>query len=283
MRLDITPSTYKAINEVMLTAQKVVLAKGIWLQFYHEYNIGHREGKYLKLNAQARIDIATLVKNQTGLNPRKDNYNDLKVKSRTEISTLSRDEKFISKPPRGDFVEVRTLDFDYSAPGYSGILVKDALELEAQCILSIENFDTFANIQRSDLSCLRPLATGMILVVFAGDSKASPKAVKELRSKSKLPWVHFGDYDPAGIHIALFRLKANFIMLPELAMVESQLIGKSNKLVYERQREQLSLIEGYNGGDDISIHISLIVKHHIAVMQESLIAHRITLCALQVG
>lgn len=282
MLLDITPSTYKAINEVMLTAKQFVAAKGIWLQIYSEYSIGVRQGNQIELDAQSRIDIAKLVKVQTELDPRKDNYADLKEKSRTEISILTRHEKFISRPPRSAFVEVRILSDDYCLPGYAGMLVADILALDKHCIISIENFDTFANIQRSDLACLKALPTDNLVIVFAGDNIASPKAVKELRTKIDKPWIHFGDYDPAGIFISLLRLKADSIILPTLSVAENIMIELSNEAVFDEQYAQLRGVIKVGTNKAITEHVTFIAMNKIAVMQEQLIAHKITLTLLQI-
>ena len=282
MLLDITASTYKAINDVMLTGKQFVAAKGIWLQIHKEYSIGVRQGQQIELNAQSRIDIAKLVKAQTDLDPRKDNFSDLQAKSRTEISLLTRHEKFISRPPRSAFVEVRILSANFCVPAYCGMLVLDVLSLEMNRIISIENFDTFANIQRTDLDCICALPNEDLVIVFAGDNMASPAAIQELRAKSDKPWVHFGDYDPAGIHISIFRLKADAIILPDFASVKDILLGLSKRNVFEEQYAQLNSIIKVGSGIAISDHISFIAEQSIAVMQEQLIAHKVKLKLFQI-
>jgi hypothetical protein len=276
MQLDITPASYKAINEVMQTGKEFVSAKGVWLQIHLEYNIGVRQGNQIQLDSQSRISIALLVKKQTDLDPRKDNYSELKDKSRTEVSKLTRHEKFISRPPREAFVQVRILNDEYCSPGYLGMVVTDVIELEMNYILSIENFDTFANIQRGDLDCLNLLATDKLVVVFAGDSIASPKAIKLLRDNIKISWTHFGDYDPAGILIAISRLKSNQIILPAIH-ARTQLTTISNLSIFDKQCSQLASINQLKSDKTVIEHISFIANNKVAVMQEQLIAHKIPL------
>jgi hypothetical protein len=168
------------------------------------------------------------------------------------------------------------LNDEYCSPGYLGMVVTDVIELEMNYILSIENFDTFANIQRGDLDCLNLLATDKLVVVFAGDSIASPKAIKLLRDNIKISWTHFGDYDPAGILIAISRLKSNQIILPAIH-ARTQLTTISNLSIFDKQCSQLASINQLKSDKTVIEHISFIANNKVAVMQEQLIAHKIPL------
>jgi hypothetical protein len=280
MDLNITAQSYKQINVALINAKDLVPASGIWLDLHSEYNIGIRQGNHIALSAKSRIEIANLVKKSIGLDPRKHHYSDLKAMSRTQVSALTKDEKLISLPPREKFVEVRLLIKDYCAPGYQGMLVDDVLALDNQCIISIENFDTFSNIQRGDLNCTMTLSGQTMCVVFAGDTKANPKAVKALMTSNTTPWIHYGDYDPAGLHIGMVRLKVDYIIVPK-ATERERLLALSNEKVHKRQYVQLNIIKAFTQ-PEIAEHITFIKKNNIAVMQEQLISHQVGLILIKV-
>jgi len=256
-----------------------VPATGVWLEFYSEYNLGVLQGNIIVLNATSRIGIAEKVKEIIGLDPSKDNYDDLKLMSRTQVSKITNQEKFISLPPREVFVEVRHLTSTYHAPGYQGMLVQDVMSLNCACFVSVENFDVFANLQLGDLTCLKKLAGANVLLVYSGDNKASPKAVKKLIELNNRPWVHFGDYDPAGIHIAIVKLKATHLIVPNINHIKSSL-ALTNKFVFNEQHVQLNKIKQITT-DTITPHVEFIKKNSIAIMQEQLISHGIPLSLIE--
>lgn len=280
MHINITPLSYKAINEVLINAKQSVPAKGIWLELHSEYNIGKREGESINLNAKSRIHIANIVKELIGLDPRVDHYHELTQMSRTQISKRTRKEKFISLPPREAFVEVRILNQDDCDAGYQGMIVKDALAIEKKCIISVENFDTFANIQKSNLECVSDIAGDTLFIVFAGDNIANPKAVQELKQKSDALWVHYGDYDPAGIHISLVRLKADRLIVPSLKAKQS-LLEMSNPELFAQQSVQLHHVLPFTQ-HGIAEHIAFMKDNRVAVIQEQLTSHQIPLTLLTI-
>tara|TARA_B100000809_G_C15063262_1_gene503211 strand:+ start:361 stop:1200 length:840 start_codon:yes stop_codon:yes gene_type:complete len=275
MQLDITPRSYKAINIALRNATSTVSFKGIWEELYTEYNIGVRIGSLIHLDASARIKIAEVIKQQVDLDPRIDHYDELIKLSRTEVSKRTRYEKLISLPPREAFVETRTLDKDFVKPGYEGMLVEDIVSLKPQCIISVENFDTFANLQRGQLSCANSFSGDDVFLIYVGDNQASPKSVQKLRDTYQLQWIHFGDYDPAGIHIGLVRLSADYLILPILE--HSDFIkNSSNTKKFHQQHIQLNKIMSIKS-PALKPHLDFIASNEIAVMQESLIGHEITL------
>jgi hypothetical protein len=252
-----------------------VPSTGIWLELYNEYNLGALQGSIIILDAKSRVGIAEKVKEITDFDPRKDHYEDLKLMSRTQASKFTNDEKFISLPPREAFVEVRRLTNTYHTPGYQGMLVEDVMSLNCPCFVSVENFDVFTNLQLSDIICLEKLAGAHVCLIYSGDNKASPKAVKKLRELNNKPWVHFGDYDPAGIHIAIARLKATHIIVPNIDAIKTSL-ALTNKLVFASQYIQLNKLKQIIPASIIP-HVEFIKENNIAIMQEQLISHNIPL------
>ena len=279
MHLSIDALAYKAINNALSKGKETVAAKGIWLELNSEYNIGILQADKILLNSKDRIDIAKIVKNQTDLDPRFDHYEDLTQMSRTEISKRTRNEKFLSLPPREAFVEVRILSQDICAPGYQGMLVDDLLAIEKKCIISIENFDTFTNAQRKTLQCALPIAGETLVLVFAGDNVASPKAFKELIKLNSTPWLHYSDFDPAGLHIGAVRIKCDYLIIPNPNSF-TQLIKLSKPATYHEQSVQFNSVSKRNILN-LAEHISFMQLHNIAVMQEQLTSHEISLVLLK--
>jgi hypothetical protein len=273
MDFEITALAYKDINDALINGKAEVPAKGIWLRLNSEYNIGTRDNKCFLLTSADRVKTAEIVKKVTDLDPRLDNYAELTKMSRTQISKKTRFEKFLSLPPRADFLEVRILTEDGTPPGYKGMLVEDFLAQNVTCIISVENFDVFANLQTSNLDCIKALAGEVLYIVFAGDNKANPKVIKKLKSLVKVPWVHFGDFDPAGIHISKVRLNADYLILPEIK--NETLLKLNNPLKFQDQNVQLKNIKAIEG--PLTEYIDFISSNEVAIMQEQLISHQIPL------
>lgn len=282
MQLKINASSYKVINAAIRIAQDRVPARGIWLEFHREYGVGKRSGKELLITPQERITIAEHVKNLTDLDPRVDDYEKLSNMDRIQKSKITRFEKLMSLPPRETFLEVRILPRQTSTPaGFQGMLVDQFISLEASCIISVENFSVFANLQKENLECLSGTFNGDYHVVYVGDNVASPKAVKSLRELSTVPWINFGDFDPSGIHIGVTRLKADFLILPLLEQQHTILMKLNNSKKYEDQYIHANLIASYQD-TSIKKHIDFILDKHIAIMQEQLISHSVSLDLVQV-
>lgn len=274
-----TRAYYKAINKAVINGTDTVPAKGVWLEFNADYGIGTRQRNTILLGPKCRISISEIVKNMTNLDPRIDHYDDLSEMTRTQLSKKTPYEKLLSLPPREAFVEVRVLTKDHCKSGYQGMLVDDVNVLKKNCIISVENFDVFANIQIEHIRCASQLAGDSMVVIFTGDNVANPKAIKKLMKLNSVPWVHFGDYDPAGIHIGIVRLEADYLIIPT-NMDFGEFKNINNKDKFEGQTVQLNKIVTCTNGEVYS-HVSFIKNNCVAVMQEHLISHEIPLSLIK--
>lgn len=281
MQIKINAINYKVINSALKVASSLVANKGVWLKFHKEYGIGSISGKNLLLTATERSTIADIVKKQTDLDPRIDDYEKLSNMDRIEKSKITRFEKLMSLPPREKFLEVRMLSCDAYPVGFQGMLVEQLCSLEPECIISVENFDVFVNLQRKHLDCIKNIYQGTYYIVYVGDNIASPKAVKALREKTDTIWINFGDFDPSGIHIGVTRLKSDYLVLPSLEHKEI-LLKLNNPEKHSNQHVHANIVNAYES-KTLKDYLTFIEKHHIAIMQEQLISHDFILCLVRVS
>lgn len=88
------------------------------------------------------------------------------------------------------------------------------------------------------------------------------------------PYIHFGDFDPKGIHIYLSEFKnkipgnrGRFMIPPDL---ETLLITHGEKDLYEKQKKYISLVQDPNP-PELATLLEMIVKHKKGLAQDILI------------
>lgn len=89
-------------------------------------------------------------------------------------------------------------------------------------------------------------------------------------------YIHFGDFDPKGIHIFLSEFKnkiggerGEFLIPPDL---ETLMIKHGEKQLFEKQKDYIPLIRSYSPNEPITEVIDLIVKHKKGLAQEVFIS-----------
>ncbi len=263
---------YFQLSKYLKTASDNVPAKGIWLAFYNEYNIGCHQCDLIKLTATDRAFIREKVKGLTGFDPVNDPAEKLAKCTRTKNSEFGKNEKFISLKPREAFIEYRVLMSQADTQGYLGGDVEQVLSLGIKTVVSVENFDTFASATYGLLSEAIKTSEPVILI-YRGDNIASPKAVIALRQAFIGKWFHFGDFDPQGINVGVVDMKANGLILPVLADILAN-HSLSQKEVYLRQNENLILTHIET---PLKEHLELMKSKKLAIMQEHICAHNLRL------
>jgi hypothetical protein len=277
LSITISEHDYRQLGRYLEVASDSVPAKGIWLAFFNEYNTGSRQGDMIKLTASNRLFIREKVKGWIGFDPVDDPAEELAQHTRTENSGRGKNEKFLSLKPREVFLEYRILTPTSDTQGYLGGDVNQVLALNVNTIISIENFDTFAYIQHSQLSKVIGKAESIILV-YRGDNIASPKAVLALRSAYKKVWFHFGDFDPQGINIGVVDMQAQGLILPTIEAICENL-SLSQKDVYINQNKQLILAHIETS---LSKHLKLMESEELAIMQEHICSHQLPLVNISI-
>jgi len=278
LSITIGEQDYYQLSKYLRTACDNVPAKGIWLALFNEYNVGTRQVDLITLTATNRAFIREKVKSLTGFDPVEEPAEKLAQRTRTQNSEFGKNEKFLSLKPREVFLEYRILTLTGDTLGYLGGDVNQVLELNVSTLISIENFDTFASIQYSQLSkVIREEKS--IIVVYRGDNIASPKAVLALRNAYKGAWFHFGDFDPQGINIGVVDMKAHGLIVPTIEAIQENL-SLSQKDVYLNQNKQLiaAHIE-----TSLAKHLRLMESEELAIMQEHICALQLPLVNISIS
>jgi hypothetical protein len=284
MLLNINAKDYKSLHDVLSMAKDQAPYKRVWAKLHKEYGIGKRSpcGGSLLLTASDRRTSVNAVKSDIDIDPRKFSFDDLSVMTRTESGVETRFEKLFSLAPRELFIETRDLDLrklDVDVPpGYQGSLVSNVLLTKPSIILSIENFDTFSSLQAKHLKDVTELKDKRVTCVFVGDNKATPTAVKLLRKHHIGTWLHFGDYDPAGIAIAHFKMAADAMLLPSLLGIGDRNFYRdlSDDDLFHKQCKQWVAIKNSNYLMSLE-HIKEMNLHQTAITQEVIIARSLKL------
>jgi len=278
LSITINEQDYRQLSKYLTIASDNVPATGIWLAFQNEYNVGSRQNELINLSATNRSFIRDKVKHLTGFDPVDDPAEELAQHTRTENSRRGKKEKFLSLKPREVFLEYRILTATSATQGYLGGDVNQILALNVNTLISIENFDTFAYIQHSQLSKVIG-EEETIIVIYRGDNIASPKAVLALRNAHKGAWFHFGDFDPQGINIGVVDMKAHGLILPTIEAIRENLT-LSQKDVYLNQNKKLMAA---HIDTSLAKHLKLMKSEELAIMQEHICAHQLPLVNVSVS
>ncbi|WP_067516752.1 DUF7281 domain-containing protein [Endozoicomonas ascidiicola] len=283
----ITRALYKSIEDVLLVAKAQVKLSANWRTLHDEYGIGLISPckGVLKLSSTDRMALVNWVIRQTGVDPRQVSYEQMISRSRTQAAGVTNEEKALSADPRADHVEVRSLNgivgkCCHPADGYLGLRVAETLTIPFTYLITVENFDTFISLHAEYLPMFPKDNT---LLVFRGDNKAHPGAVKKLLEQTSAHRVHYGDYDSAGLRIGLNMGSGTTLVLPDLEHITGKELAKLSKLsAFAKQEEILRQLECHPESlpAKIAIHLQIIRDHNIAVTQESLMANRVPLTLL---
>jgi len=271
---------YGEIHKVLGIAKERVKTTSKWVALHEQHDIGRLSacGRWLNLSSADRMTLKKLAIKEVGADPSKISLEELATRSRTEAASVTNDEKSISRNPRSSHVEVRGIngavgDHSHSDRGYLGMEVDEVLEMRPEGLLTVENFDTFASLKKIDLPSL---ITDDTLIVFRGDNKANPAAVKRLLCRHTGLHFHFGDFDSAGIRIGLQMGRNTSLILPDIGNIETlRKLSKSNSFA-----DQESILKGLEANvipSSFAPYVESIRLHNLAVTQESLIANGIPL------
>jgi hypothetical protein len=276
--LNLNRSTYKAISEAVNQVLSEVPKNKTWLSLNKTYNIGTLERKIIKLTPKGRNELAKLCGVNYGLNPNKTSYNEAMNETRTDAGLDLKDEKVLSKAPRSEHIDIRFSQNTYKQwahpkNGYMGLSVEDLLNIYVDSVVIVENRSTFLTIEQNQLPY--PLNTNSILFLYRGDKISSPKAVLKYLKRAIINIVHFGDFDPQGIIIALAMPNIKQILLPDISCLSISLLKKISK--NETFYKQLKSLDSLKKKDKLENYVTCIEQNNLAIMQERLMANKIPL------
>jgi hypothetical protein len=273
--LDINAKNYISMANVVLKAKSEVPVNKLWNMLNENYGIGIRGIGVFSLTSGHRVQLLELVKKEIGLNLKTDKYLDIKSMPQTELSGKSNRAKSLSAKPRAPFVELRYFDGKTIERGYHGLKVSHILTLKIDVVLSVENFDTFVSLSTEQLVNFGFEIGEKILLVFRGDSRASPKAVQAFRKLYTGHWSHFGDFDPKGLHIGAVELKAHTLLLPTLDFLTQSKPAFSQPDLYNKQRSFVDIISVQN--EQMRELVTVMMADELALEQEHLMAREVPL------
>ncbi len=284
----INPANYIAMANVVLKAIPEVAMNSFWTMLHENYGIGilvsgkgnGKGGSKLSLTAGHRVQLFELVKKETGLNLKTDNYQNVKSQPQTELSKQSNQAKALSAKPRAPFIELRYFDGKTIASGYRGLKIADILTLTFDLVLSVENFDVFVSLTTELLLSFGFKTGEKILVVYRGDNIASPKAVKTFRKEYTGHWAHFGDFDPRGLHIGAVELNAHTLLLPTLDFLKQGKPAFNQPDLYHKQCSSVGNIPLKS--EQMHALVAAMKAGELALEQEHLIAREVPLAFVKV-
>lgn len=283
----ISSALYKSITEVLVNASPQVRLTNSWRTLHEEYGIGSLTTcrKLLRLTPSDRQALVNWAQHELGVDPRQMSHEQAMKRTRTQAAASSNQEKGLSAAVRSNHLELRSLtgqvgEYRHPFGGYLGLSVDEALSLPFTHIITVENFDTFLCLNPEHLPML-PCASS--LLVFRGDNKAHPGAVKKLIKATSARLFHYGDYDPAGLRIGFNMMPGTQLLLPDLAHITASqsantaFVRLSKLNVFAKQETILGQLE--QGVAALSIemaaHLQFIRTNHIAITQESLMAKQV--------
>lgn len=283
----ISSALYKSITEVLVNASPQVRLTNSWRALHEEYGIGSLTTcrKLLQLNPRDRQALIKWAQHELGVDPRQMSYAQVMNRTRTQAAAASNQEKGLSAAVRGNHLEVRSLtgqvgEYRHPRGGYLGLSVDEALSLPFTHIMTVENFDTFLCLSPEHVPMLPCAAT---LLVFRGDNKAHPGAVKKLLNATSASLFHYGDYDPAGLRIGLSMMPGTQLLLPDLAHIASSQSGNTEFIRLSKlnafAKQEIILGQLEQGvaalSIDMAAHLQFIRANQIAITQESLMAKQV--------
>lgn len=273
--MKLTAPQYDRLRKDLCRCLPEVAYSGVWAQLHREYGFGTRVQQQLQLDAGTRKSVRDWIIKTHGCDPMKETLLERREQSRTQISFTGADEKWQTQRPRAPFVEARMLRGPRvdKQNSYRGIHIKDLGAQSIDYLVTVENFDTFVTLEPTFFAELIPDTKGQTLwVVYRGDNKAAPVAVKTLIETNKQlgSHYHFGDFDPAGIVIGLAS-GASHLILPCLSELHelSDAVRREDK--FNKQHQAWPTTERITSGP-LAEYSRRMLKDRLAPQQEAMMA-----------
>jgi hypothetical protein len=200
-----------------------------WLALYDEYNIGLPQANKLKLSEQDKQELIALVKQKTGIDLSCQSISDTRTLSREETLSIAIDEKLAGQAVKTHRLAIKALpghtlkilDQAYHLPdaGHLDIALENLSHTEHRCILLIENYRCFDNLEKIRLN-LGPVFNDP-LVLYRGDNIYRENTVRQLLAHLALPVLVMSDLDPKGLIIAQSFPEAVGLVVPKLSEIEN--------------------------------------------------------------
>ncbi len=154
-------------------------------------------------------------------------------------------EKHGTTAPHDDSVAYRI--FQCGVPesvGYGVASPFEILQLPADMMMVVENFETFRQLHRYNWVMERLHNVVYCVVVFRGDNVYSVGDANRCVNGSNLPKIGFHDFDPAGLYMSVILPGLVEHLMPQPSVLEPALLeGKRSDLYFSQIRQFADVLE----------------------------------------
>ena len=233
------------IERAIRSEQQIFPLNQSWEYLHQEYNIGQKQGIKLKVTSQDKNELVALVKLATGVDLGQISVADFAAMNREEALSVALDEKMAGQAVKKDRLAIKTLEghtlkingesFSLPGCGYLDMALADITGTAHHCILLIENYRCFDNLENMQLNLPDQYADPLVL--FRGDNYYSENTVRQFLAQLILPVLVMADLDPKGLVIAQSFPNVIGLIAPCLADLEVLLKDKqkASPKLYEKQ------------------------------------------------
>ncbi|MDF1581809.1 MAG: hypothetical protein RQ733_06530 [Methyloprofundus sp.] len=214
-----------------------------WQFFHAEYAIGLAQGTKLKLTEQDRAKLQEMIRLEEGINLQQTSVADFANMHREQALEHGTDEKLAGKKVKDQRLAFKTLaeqplkinqqHYYLPANGHMDMCLDQLESIEHNCILIIENYRCFDQLQQIKLKL--PAQYNQPLVVYRGDNYYSEKTLRLLLQLTALPVIAMLDIDLKSLLIASSLPRAIGLMSASLPEFEVLLQEKGNAKLYAKQ------------------------------------------------
>ena len=214
-----------------------------WQFLHQEYNIGTPQGTKLKLTARDKTELIHIIQLEAGINLNTTSIQQFKNMHREQAISQSQHEKWAGKAVKQQRLALKTLagqplDINqqhYNLPpsGHIDISLEDLTAIAHNCILMVENYRCFDQLQQINLKL--PPAYQQPLVVYRGDNYYSERSVRTLLDQFALPVIALFDIDLKSLLLAAALPNIIGLMCIDPTELSAALANKGNAELYAKQ------------------------------------------------
>ncbi len=252
-------------------------------------SIGYTENGKVTINMGGWGRIREIVKAQTGIDLLRHNLNELKSKDRVDNTTVTTNDKLLSKAPTEGFLECRLLGNEEhiinasnsythkqtKENSYLGVEINDLIDWNIDNIIIIENFNAFCRFNGQHAKLVEGLTGAVTVLAYRGHSNKNITSILKALAQKDCKRYIFADYDLAGLRIAESMsktLNAYGYILPNKPWMQTE---KYIEMTVKDNRKKQSSIQ--TSLPSLTPYFEHIRDKYLAVPQETLIARKIPL------
>jgi len=264
-----------AENAIKAKLELVPLNKS-WQLFHAEYAIGLPRGTKLKLTEQDRAKLQEMIRLETKINLQHTKVADFAGMHREQALEHGSNEKLAGKKVKDQRLAFKTLagqplkinqqQYLLPANGHMDMCLDQLESIEHNCILIIENYRCFDQLQQIKLKL--PMQYNQPLVIYRGDNYYSEKTLRLLLAARTLPVIAMLDIDLKSLLIASSFPRVVGLMCVNLPAFEVLLQEKGNAELYAKQLPECQQALNASEAPVINVLWTLLRKHQKVWVQE---------------